>query len=481
MLLNLALAAAPPEHHLDWSHPVLTVEEAGDRVGIFVESEGPVELWVRAGRLRVQAEEVWRDGRLAVYFADLDEPRTQVGLESPNADAVLWLDWDLFLAGPREPLGVPPPTPGVLPDQLKAIGVVPRADWGAGASTCTSTEDDWYRMAIHHTAGVQTSGGSVQAVVKGLQAYAQGSGTYCDIPYQFLVGYDGTLWEGRPYDYTSGATGGGNNDGNIAISFLGCYDADGCSTTHQVTDAMMASGQLLVQTLASMHAVPTTEESIRGHRDWPGNATACPGDLLHPRLDELRAPLGPTWAALVVGSSFPLTETLVLVEGERAEGWIDLQNMGRGTWTPATTKLAPLPRDEVSPLQASDWESPTRIVGVGSSTAPGEVGRFTFALQPASPGEVSQPLGLVEEWVSWFADDGGPADDALVLQVRVEALPGETADTDETGGPSTQDSERAWVAPPGSRLPLASGCGPPVAGSLVPTLLWVVSFLLLRH
>ena len=67
-------------------------------------------------------------------------------------------------------------------------------------------------MAIHHTAGSQTYGGTVEGSVRALQAYAFSTGEYCDIPYQFLVGYDGSLWEGRPYDYYSGATGGGNNE-----------------------------------------------------------------------------------------------------------------------------------------------------------------------------------------------------------------------------------------------------------------------------
>ena len=76
--------------------------------------------------------------------------------------------------------------------------------------------------------------------VKALQAYAQDSGGYCDIPYQFLVGHDGSLWEGRSLTYTSGATGGGNNDGNIAVSFLGCYHPSQQNTqTGRLTEAML--------------------------------------------------------------------------------------------------------------------------------------------------------------------------------------------------------------------------------------------------
>ena len=64
-------------------------------------------------------------------------------------------------------------------------------------------------MAIHHTAGHQDTNGSIQAQVQMLQAYFQDSLGYCDIAYQWLVGKDGSIWEGRPYGYYSAATGGG--------------------------------------------------------------------------------------------------------------------------------------------------------------------------------------------------------------------------------------------------------------------------------
>jgi hypothetical protein len=118
---------------------------------------------------------------------------------------------------------------------------------------------------------------------------------FCDVPYQFLVGYDGSLWEGRPYDYYSGATGGGNNDGNIAISFMGCYDGTACNVgPHPATDEMMDAANVLVQTLVAMHSIPSDSDSIRGHQNWPGNSTACPGNYILDRFDELLQPLDPT-------------------------------------------------------------------------------------------------------------------------------------------------------------------------------------------
>jgi N-acetylmuramoyl-L-alanine amidase len=447
-----------------WGEPTV-LETPGTRVAMIVEAEaeGPVRVQVGDGGSWIVATEYWRSGRQSVLVADLRAPTTTVAFRSVDAGRIVALDWDLFTptgGEPRRGAGAPPPTPGVLPTELVNIGVISRADWGADPTTCTSTEDDWYRMAIHHTAGSQTSGGTVQGAVQALQAYAMGTGEYCDIPYQFLVGYDGSLWEGRPYDYYSGATGGGNNDGNAAVSFLGCYHPSGCATSHEVTEAMMTSGQLLVQTFATMHGIPSDDDAIRGHRDWPDNATACPGDWLYARLDELREPLGPDFAAASPSLACTPGEgaRLELGVGEAGRCTLTVQNAGRAAWSPATTRLAPIPRDADSPMAGPSWLSGDRIVGVTAATEPGATGSFDFEVIAAAEGEAVLALGLVEDGVTWFADDGGPADGAIAVVV-VGAPP--TPDDGDGDTSASAGGERQGL--PGAPVSLAEagacGCG----------------------
>lgn len=452
LLVAIALAApegpaVPPPHRLlRWGEEV-RVEGEGTRVAMIVEAidAGSVRVEVNAGGGWLPLEERWHEGRVSVLRADLGAPAEALGFRSPHVGRITLVEWDLFTptAGePRADSEAPPPALGVLPAALQDIGVIARADWGADATTCTSTEDDWYRMAIHHTAGSQTYGGTVQGAVQALQAYALSTGEYCDIPYQFLVGYDGSLWEGRPYDYYSGATGGGNNDGNAAVCFLGCYHPSDCSTSHSVTEAMMESGQILVQTVASLNEIPSTEDSIRGHRDWPDNATACPGDWLHARLDELRTPLeppGPSYA----GSPTRLVcapgegASLSLAPGETGACTLTVLNTGSATWSPGVTTLAPIPRDEASPLAAPSWINAERMVTVSASTSPGATGDFAFDVLAPTNGNYSLSMGLLEEGVVWFAEDGGPADGAITVSVRVStpaALPGEPVPLSEAAG-----------------------------------------------
>ncbi len=376
---------------------------------------------------------------------------------------------------PRRPAGSPPPpAPPPLDSALSAIGVVSRSTWGASATTCSSTEDDWYRYAIHHTAGGQTSGGTVQGAVQALQAYAMGSGGWCDIPYQFLVGYDGSLWEGRDLRYTSGATGGGQNDGNMALCFLGCYDDDACGSLRvEPTLQMMAAARLLAQTLAVEESTTTTTDTLKAHGQWPGNSTACPGDLVIPRLDELRSAAAHLQAR-VVWTDAPLADAgeLVAVVGEPLSVTIELANDGLLSWGGGTA-LAPLPRDAASPLATADWLSPTRVATASAGVGPGGTATFVVPLNTSTVGTYELSLTLVEEWVGWFADapiGGGFPEGQLRFTVRVEAPPEEEepdpgADSAAGGGGGwaedvALDSGHADGAPADGEAPPA-GAGAP--------------------
>lgn len=397
----------------------------------------------------VPMQTTFQGAELQVAVVDLDHRFgcAQIRMRMDDDARVSDLQWELV--EPRYPdagrasreLTSAASPPKALASELQAIGVVSREAWGARASQCSTPEDDWYRMAIHHTAGPQTADGSVQERLRGTQAYAMDSGGYCDIPYQMLVGYDGTLYEGRSLDLLSGATGGGNNGGNLAVCFIGCYHEPDSACVggvgHDPTPEMMLRGQLLVQTLTRLHDISTAEDNIRGHRDWPGNSTACPGSLLHPRLGELRADL--TWfAGLEVARSWD--EGVVEVElGTDMELWVELENVGGLTWMPGETFLAPTaPRDGESAMHHPSWPSPVRAATVEQPIAPGDVGRFAFTVSPASQDAVTQSFGLVHEGTTWFADGpwgGGPVDDAIVVTVAgVEPVDAGTSFGTSTSG-----------------------------------------------
>ena len=279
------------------------------------------------------------------------------------------------------------------------------------------------------------------------------------------VGFDGTLYEGRALELQSGATGGGNNPGNLAVCFIGCYhEPEGeCvgGVGHQPTDAMMDRGQLLVQTLVRMFDISTADDNIRGHRDWPGNSTACPGARLHPRLGELRADL--TWfSGTEVERSWDAEVDVEVDVGAATELWVELENTGGLPWIPGQTFLAPTaPRDTASPLYDASWPSENRAATVDAEVAPGEVGRFALRVSVASEDTFTQTFGLVHEGTTWFADPpwgGGPTDDAVSLTVRgVPATAGGSTGDHGGSSSSTGDIDPSEGAGTGGGDPMGTG------------------------
>ncbi len=422
--------------------------------GVGVDASGACNTSVAAGPW-TPLETTFRGSEFRVAVVDLEASYScaQLRVHGDAEGSIGNLQWELL--APRYPdagrasrsfAGSSDPHKAVAPE-LETIGVITREEWEARPTQCSSPEDDWYRMAIHHTAGPQTANGSVIERLQGTQAYAMDSGGFCDIPYQMLVGFDGTLYEGRGLELLSGATGGGNNPGNLAVCFIGCYHEPESQCVggegHQPTDEMMQRGQLLVQTLVRMEDISTADDNIRGHRDWPGNSTACPGERLYPRLGELRADL--TWFSALESERSWEGEDVDVPVGESVELWIELENTGGLAWEPGQTFLAPTePRDGDSPLYDDAWPAESRAATVESAVQPGEVGRFAMTISIGTEETVTQTFGLVHEGVTWFADPpwgGGPADDAVVLTVHGVPATGGSGDDGSTsdGDGSTSD------------------------------------------
>jgi len=345
-----------------------------------------------------------------------------------------------------------------------------------------SEEDDWYRMAIHHTAGNQDTGGSVKEQVQWLQVFFQESRGYCDIAYQFLVGRDGSIWEGRPYDYYSAATGGNQNNGNMAISFMGCYDSQVCGGSsypgpHVPSETMIDNVHDLIYTISQVEDIPTDSDHIKGHNDWPGNNTACPGDTIEERIPDWFVPPGPDYAASLVESGFPLADeaAIVLKIGETIEGYLEFENTGRSDWT-AMTRVATLPRNEASPVYGDEWIEPHRAVAGDTNAAPGETARFSFSLKGREAGVYYQDFTLVQEGIKWFEDDGGVTPEEITLRIVVDD---EEVVTDS--GSLNDSSDPDYTRTPVSELGACACTSTPRRDALFPGLLALLGSILIRR
>jgi hypothetical protein len=186
-------------------------------------------------------------------------------------------------------------SPAPSTSQAVLDGYEPRSAWGARASRNCSANASKTRVTIHHTVSPLNADGTrdeFAAAVRGIQAFHMNSRDYCDVGYHFLVTADGTVWEGRPADRL-GAHAGGQNTNNLGISFIGCFhptaDCDGLGGTTPPQEMIDGAGAFVGRVSRHYGITLSFGSTFFGHRDNPGQATSCPGDDLHDRLDEIEA------------------------------------------------------------------------------------------------------------------------------------------------------------------------------------------------
>ncbi len=164
------------------------------------------------------------------------------------------------------------------------MNIVTRAQWGSrtkdGQPFAVPSSP---RMAlparelwVHHTVNDPTSDPKADARTVQRIAYSRG---FNDISYSYLVHPDGTVLEGRGLHV--GAHTKERNSIALALSFIGNY------SKRQPTEVQMEAGRCLRQQLVETGAL-APDHALKGHRQNPASPSECPGNLLFPRIGELR-------------------------------------------------------------------------------------------------------------------------------------------------------------------------------------------------
>jgi hypothetical protein len=191
-----------------------------------------------------------------------------------------------------------------------APAIVTRSEWGADerlkSSTggCKRTFHPLRQIFVHHTAGSNHDRNGA-ATMRAIYAYHTQSRGWCDIGYNFIIDWSGTIYEGRwarnyaPWethdseDYrnnvVTGAHVGGFNSGSVGISLMGNFTNIGPPL------AMKTSLKKMLAWEADRHDLnPTGTHTfngrrmrvIGGHRD--AGQTACPGNKVYAQLPKFR-------------------------------------------------------------------------------------------------------------------------------------------------------------------------------------------------
>lgn len=160
-------------------------------------------------------------------------------------------------------------------------------DSGTPIEIISDPKEYYDTIAIHHTER------PVNEDIKSLQSYFQNRRDYADIGYHFVIGVDGTVYEGRPINI-KGAHIASNNTGKIGIALMGNFHKGNFfsnlrnyiqkASPTEPTGVQINSLEEMIKIIDLVYGV----NAVGGHRDFtlPGYESVCPGDLCYTILED---------------------------------------------------------------------------------------------------------------------------------------------------------------------------------------------------
>ena len=197
-----------------------------------------------------------------------------------------------------------PAVPAV--DILPGLAIYPRDAWGANlpptgpimAETCQF-------LLVHHTASSNGYASAASVIEATYAFHTSAAKGWSDVCYQFFVGRDGDVWEGRAGALTgpvlADATGGSQGFAQL-ICLLGDFTSQAPTAAAQ-TSLVNVLAWLSGRYEIDIGAESTTSFVSRGSERWPAGTavttntigghrdmsfTACPGNALYALLPEIR-------------------------------------------------------------------------------------------------------------------------------------------------------------------------------------------------
>ncbi|NP_445825.1 peptidoglycan recognition protein 1 precursor [Rattus norvegicus] len=166
------------------------------------------------------------------------------------------------------------PFPALLGLADSCCFVVPRSEWKALPSECSKGLKKPVRyVVISHTAGsFCSSPDSCEQQARNVQLYQMKQLGWCDVAYNFLIGEDGHVYEGRGWTIKGDHTGPIWNPMSIGITFMGDY-------SHRVPAKRALRAALNLLKCGVSEGFLRSNYEVKGHRDV--QSTLSPGDQLY--------------------------------------------------------------------------------------------------------------------------------------------------------------------------------------------------------
>ena len=171
--------------------------------------------------------------------------------------------------------------------EVVTIEVRSRESWGASEPDADLTAHSIDRITVHHTARPHDDT-PMEEKLQRWQNYHQSIG-FGDIAYHMVIAADGTIYQGREYDYVGSTRTSYDPTGHFLPSLDGMFD-ELWDSPNDDDDEPDGADELSAEQLGSLldllawasveFGIPPAE--IAGHRDYA--ATACPGTVVHEML-----------------------------------------------------------------------------------------------------------------------------------------------------------------------------------------------------
>jgi hypothetical protein len=154
-----------------------------------------------------------------------------------------------------------------------SVIVTSREGWGAAEPGDGFRTHEIERLTVHHSGALATAV-SGPAAFRGWQAHHQSLG-WPDLTYHFIVGRDGSAYEGRSFEWAGDTATDYDPSGHFLVVVEGDYRFDELSEEQFQTLAELLAW-------AAVH-FGVSADTIAGHRDHA--STICPGENIQALID----------------------------------------------------------------------------------------------------------------------------------------------------------------------------------------------------
>lgn len=169
-----------------------------------------------------------------------------------------------------------PSVRGAKIESCPGINIISRAQWGARTpKNTTDIKVPVPEFFVHHTDTKECFNVSAcSGAVRGIQKYHMDYKGWYDIGYNFLVGEDGNVYEGRGWTHV-GAQTKGYNYKSFGTSVIGNY------MTKLPNEKALSALKGVIQCGLKLGKL-SADYRLYGHRD--AGKTDCPGDTLYKEI-----------------------------------------------------------------------------------------------------------------------------------------------------------------------------------------------------